>query len=130
MLSAYASWLQKSEAVRYSRVLGKEAAKALQGCSAHSNHLPMARASRLVVATTSLVLAFMKTCSPRHNPLSRCPALSNAIREFLLFTAKGLARIHPCPHIHWRKCETEMQPTLLLTWHTLHCNGWPNQFAA
>ena len=43
-------------------VLAKRAAKALQGCRAHSSHLPMARASRLVVATTSLVLALMKIC--------------------------------------------------------------------
>ncbi len=29
----------------------------------HGTHLPMARASQLVVATTSLVLGFASTCS-------------------------------------------------------------------
>ena len=47
-------------------MLGKLAAKALQGWSAHTSHLPMASASMLVVATTSLVLAFTNTYTTKH----------------------------------------------------------------
>jgi hypothetical protein len=36
--------------------------KALQAMSGTTTHLPIARASAVVVATTSLVLGFMNTC--------------------------------------------------------------------
>ena len=40
--------------------------KVLQGWCAQMSHLPMASASMLVVATTSLVLALMNTCAHAH----------------------------------------------------------------
>ena len=45
------------------RQVEKVPRKALQGCCAQMSHLPMASASMLVVATTSLVLALMNTCA-------------------------------------------------------------------
>ena len=44
------------------RQLEKVLTKTLHACSAQMSHLPMASASMLVVATTSLVLALMNTC--------------------------------------------------------------------
>lgn len=50
------------------RQLSNSAKKALQGWSAQISHLPIARASALVVATTSLVLGFTRTLAGHHHP--------------------------------------------------------------
>lgn len=44
------------------RQLGKRWKNMLDGCSATTTHLPMASASAVVVATTSLRLGLMNTC--------------------------------------------------------------------
>ena len=46
----------------YTKQLGKVLKKALEGWSCTSTHLPMAKASAVVVATTSLLLGLMNTC--------------------------------------------------------------------
>ena len=49
----------------YTSALAKPDTNALQGWRAQMSHLPIASASMLVVATTSLVLALMNTCGAR-----------------------------------------------------------------
>lgn len=78
---AYCRLRENSAGLLWVRQLRKRAAKALQGCSAHSSHLPMASASRLVVATTSLVLALMKIWCPstRDQPLPHGSSRQGAV---------------------------------------------------
>lgn len=78
---------ENSSASLNTRQLSKRLKKALQGCSAQMTHFPMARASALVVATTSLVLGLTNTLRPgSHQP---CPPLSTGQKRRM---QKGLHR--------------------------------------
>ena len=61
-MRACSRWSLNWAGEAYTRQLEKVLTNALQGCFAQMSHLPMASASMLVVATTSLVLALMNTC--------------------------------------------------------------------
>ena len=70
------------------RQLEKVPTKALQGCCAQMSHFPMARASMLVVATTSLVLALMNTCREARSLLRSC-VNRHIDREAFLSPSRG-----------------------------------------
>ena len=59
LTSAYESFSEKSSSESYTKTFPKFSSnQVLLGCLAQITHLPIAKASALVVATTSLVLGF------------------------------------------------------------------------